>query len=199
MRPIFGPYDSRQFSSSANLVPNQCKRGRILEYRWTSSTRSRFAKGAHRFVADSYSTRRLIFRTTTVSINRQNSSPSAISGQHSPSEADRYEFLEEIARGSAAVDWRVRDRHLQRQSAIKYLIDSQDNREMRSRLRRDARICAKLVHPGIVPIHELSNFEDGRPFVCMKLIEGKAGCSDQRLTAELRTRFNQLRETIDNL
>ena len=93
--------------------------------------------------------------------------------QRSAVDTDRYEFLEEIARGGAAVVWRVRDRNLQRQSAIKYLMDSQNNREMRSRLRREARICAKLVHPGIVPIHELSNFEDGRPFVCMKLIEGK--------------------------
>jgi serine/threonine protein kinase len=88
-------------------------------------------------------------------------------------DTDRYEFIEEIARGGAAVVWRVRDRHLQRQSAIKYLMDSQDNRVMRSRLRREARICAKLVHPGVVPIHELSSFDDGRPFVCMKLIEGK--------------------------
>ncbi len=98
---------------------------------------------------------------------------SSSTGQRSMIDTDRYEFLEEIARGGAAVVWRVRDRNLQRQSAIKYLMDSQDNREMRSRLRREARICAKLVHPGIVPIHELSSFEDGRPFVCMKLIEGK--------------------------
>lgn len=98
---------------------------------------------------------------------------SSSTGERSTVDTDRYEFLEEIARGGAAVVWRVRDRNLQRQSAIKYLMDSQDNREMRSRLRREARICAKLVHPGIVPIHELSNFEDGRPFVCMKLIEGK--------------------------
>jgi serine/threonine protein kinase len=98
---------------------------------------------------------------------------SSSTGQRSLVDTDRYEFLEEIARGGAAVVWRVRDRNLQRQSAIKYLMHSQDNREMRSRLRREARICAKLVHPGIVPIHELSSFEDGRPFVCMKLIEGK--------------------------
>ena len=91
----------------------------------------------------------------------------------SPAEAERYDFVEEIARGGAAVIWRVNDRHLHRQFAVKYLMDSHDNREMRTRLRREARICAKLIHPGIVPIHELSSFADGRPFVCMKLIEGK--------------------------
>ncbi len=34
-------------------------------------------------------------------------------------------------------------------------------------------MCAQLAHPGVVPIHELSSFEDGRPFVTMKLVEGK--------------------------
>lgn len=91
----------------------------------------------------------------------------------SPVVDDRYEFIEEIARGGAAVVWRVRDRHLGRETAVKYLRDSQDNREMRTRLEREARLCARLVHPGIVPIHELSSFADGRPFVSMKLVEGK--------------------------
>ncbi len=85
----------------------------------------------------------------------------------------RYEFVEEIARGGAAVVWRVRDRHLQRETAVKYLLDSNDNHDMRGRLEREARLCARLVHPGIVPIHELSQFADKRPFVSMKLVEGK--------------------------
>jgi serine/threonine protein kinase len=89
------------------------------------------------------------------------------------SSSDRYDFQEEIARGGTGVIWRVWDRHLRRPSAIKYLLDSSDNREMRARLRREARICARLTHPGIVPIHELGSFADGRPFVCMKLIDGK--------------------------
>ncbi|MDX1930218.1 MAG: protein kinase [Pirellulaceae bacterium] len=90
-----------------------------------------------------------------------------------PIEDERYEFIEEIARGGAAVVWRVRDRHLGRETAVKFLLDSQDNREMRTRLEREARLCARLVHPGIVPIHELSSFADQRPFVSMKLVEGK--------------------------
>ncbi len=88
-------------------------------------------------------------------------------------EDDRYQFLEEIARGGAAVVCRVRDNHLQREIAIKFLLDSHDNRDMRCRLEREARLCARLVHPGIVPIHELTCFADQRPFVIMKLIRGK--------------------------
>ncbi len=98
------------------------------------------------------------------------------SGRKQPSstpEDERYDFIEEIARGGAAVVWRVHDRHLGRETAVKYLLDSQDNSEMRARLEREARLCARLVHPGIVPIHELSSFSDQRPFVSMKLVEGK--------------------------
>ncbi len=86
---------------------------------------------------------------------------------------DRYELINEIARGGTAVVWRVYDRHLRRQTAIKCLLDSQDNEQMRSRLEREARLSGRLTHPGIVPIHELSSFADGRPFVCMKLVEGQ--------------------------
>lgn len=91
----------------------------------------------------------------------------------SPMSDDRYELREEIARGGSAVVWRVWDKHLQRETAVKCLLDSQDNEAMRARLEREARLCARLVHPGIVPIHELSKFADGKPFVSMKLVEGK--------------------------
>jgi serine/threonine protein kinase len=89
-----------------------------------------------------------------------------------PIEDPRYQFLEEIARGGAAAVWRVRDNHLQRETAIKFLLDSRDNRDMRARWEREARLCARLVHPGIVPIHELSSFSDQRPFVSMKVVNG---------------------------
>ncbi len=85
---------------------------------------------------------------------------------------ERYDLREEIARGGSSIVWRAWDRHLQRETAIKCLLSSQDNKWMRGRLEREARLCGRLLHPGIVPIHELSHFPDGRPFVSMKLIEG---------------------------
>ena len=88
-------------------------------------------------------------------------------------EDGRYEFVNEIARGGAGAVWRVFDHRLDRYSAIKILLDSQDNAEMRGRLEQEARISARLQHPGIVPVHELGQLGDGRPFVSMKLIEGK--------------------------
>ncbi len=85
----------------------------------------------------------------------------------------RYEFLSEVARGGSSKVWRVFDNHLQRHSAIKLLLDFQDSSEMRARIEQEARICARLQHPGIVPIYELGHFENGSPFVAMKLIEGQ--------------------------
>jgi serine/threonine protein kinase len=88
-------------------------------------------------------------------------------------ETERYQFMHEIARGGAGAVWRVFDRHLQRETAAKFLLEKQDNAEMRRRLELEARLCGRLRHPGIVPIHELSHFADGRPFITMKLIEGE--------------------------
>lgn len=89
-----------------------------------------------------------------------------------PNGGQHYEFIEEVARGGSSAIWRVYDRHLGRECAIKFLLDSKDNQAMRLRLEKEARLIAKLTHPGIVPIYELASFADGRPFVCMKLVEG---------------------------
>src|SRR5262249_39924653 len=36
-----------------------------------------------------------------------------------------------------------------------------------------ARVTARLQHPGIPPIHEMGILADGRPFLAMKLIQGR--------------------------
>src|SRR5438876_528792 len=38
---------------------------------------------------------------------------------------------------------------------------------------REARILARLEHPGIVPIHDVGVLPDGRPYYTMKLVEGR--------------------------
>lgn len=106
-------------------------------------------------------------------------------------EDGRYQFINEIARGGAGAVWRVFDHRLDRYSAIKILLDSQDNAEMRGRLEQEARISARLQHPGIVPVHELGQLGDGRPFVSMKLIEGKT-LSEILATSKPKTHNNLL-------
>jgi serine/threonine protein kinase len=86
----------------------------------------------------------------------------------------RYELGEEIARGGMGVIYRARDKQLNRDLAIKVLrAEHQDNSELLCRFIEEAQIGAQLQHPGIVPVHELGRLPDGRPFLAMKLVQGR--------------------------
>src|SRR5262249_61798260 len=37
----------------------------------------------------------------------------------------------------------------------------------------EARLAGQLQHPGVVPVYDLGQLDDGRPFFAMKLIEGR--------------------------
>lgn len=73
--------------------------------------------------------------------------------------------------GMGRVD-RVHDRHLGRDVARKTL--SRLAPAMARRLLQEARLCARLDHPGIVPIFDLSTEADGTPWYTMRLIRGEA-------------------------
>jgi serine/threonine protein kinase len=45
--------------------------------------------------------------------------------------------------------------------------------ELASRLMREARVLARLEHPGIVPVHDVGTLVDGRVFYTMKFVEGQ--------------------------
>ena len=45
--------------------------------------------------------------------------------------------------------------------------------ELEKRLVREARVLARLEHPGIVPVHDVGKLSDGRVFYAMKFVEGK--------------------------
>ena len=67
-----------------------------------------------------------------------------------------------------------RDADLGRDLAIKVLLDShREKPEIIERFVEEAQIGGQLQHPGIVPIYELGQFSDERPFFSMKLIKGK--------------------------
>ncbi|KAA1262030.1 Serine/threonine-protein kinase PknD [Rubripirellula obstinata] len=87
---------------------------------------------------------------------------------------DRYDFIEEIDRGGSGAVWRVYDRQLHRESAIKFLHDRNPHATAIARLEREARLCGRLQHPGIVPVYDLGRFQDGRPMIAMKLIKGSS-------------------------
>src|SRR5437667_10185009 len=84
-----------------------------------------------------------------------------------------YDILDEIARGGMGVIYRARQRHSRRIVAVKRVLSYQaDSHETLERFRREAEAVASLDHPNILPIHEVSESEDGLPFFSMKFATG---------------------------
>lgn len=90
-----------------------------------------------------------------------------------------------LASGGMALVFRVRDRLLQRELAMKVLRSepssgatplpgsARDSQRVR-RFLVEARLTAKLDHPGIVPVHELGVDAHGTPFFTMRLVRGSS-------------------------
>jgi serine/threonine protein kinase len=75
----------------------------------------------------------------------------------------RYELGEEIGRGGLGIVYAARDTQLDRRVALKV---------MDAAWAGEARLIARLEHPGIVPVYETGTLPDGRVFYAMKLVAG---------------------------
>lgn len=84
---------------------------------------------------------------------------------------ERYELRREHGRGGLGRVLEVYDRDLDRIVAVKELL-APSNKTL-ARFVREARITAKLEHPGIVPVHDAGLWPDGMPFYAMKLVSGR--------------------------
>lgn len=83
-----------------------------------------------------------------------------------------YELLGEIGRGGMGVVYLGLDTRLGRRVALKVLGIIDADGQTAGRMSDEARILARLEHPGIVPIHDLGTLPDGRTFYAMKFVEG---------------------------
>jgi serine/threonine protein kinase/WD40 repeat protein len=98
---------------------------------------------------------------------------------------DRYEIVEQLGRGAIGRVYLGVDRLLDRQVAIKELVAG--DASAAERFVREAKITARLQHPGVAPIHDLGRTPDGTAFYAMKLVEGRtlqAVIDDQKTTRE---------------
>lgn len=86
--------------------------------------------------------------------------------------SDRYEVIEEIGRGGMGTVYSAFDTALGREVAIK-IGNALPSTELQARLTREARVIARLEHPGIVPVHDFGVLADGRPFYVMKRLQGQ--------------------------
>lgn len=78
---------------------------------------------------------------------------------------------EEIARGAYGIVHRAADLHLRRDVALKTLRHRDDDPAAVERFEREARIAARLDHPGIVRVFG-AGVDDGRPWIAFELVEG---------------------------
>jgi serine/threonine protein kinase len=83
----------------------------------------------------------------------------------------RYRLLSRIGRGGMGAVYAAEDEALGREVALK-VVASPDS-DAASRMLHEARIVARLEHPGIVPVHDAGILPDGRVFYAMKLVRGK--------------------------
>ena len=86
----------------------------------------------------------------------------------------RLQLLHEIARGGMGAVLKGRDADLGRDLAVKVLLDRhRDHPDMVRRFVEEAQIGGQLQHPGVVPVYELGQFADYRPYFAMKLVKGR--------------------------
>ncbi len=92
-----------------------------------------------------------------------------------------YEIVETLGRGGMGTVYRAIDHRLDREVALKVVQISHGADIDADRLLREARVLARLEHPGIVPVHDAGLLPDGRAFYAMKRVRG------QRLDEHART------------
>ncbi|MFF1476937.1 serine/threonine-protein kinase [Streptomyces sp. NPDC058301] len=90
--------------------------------------------------------------------------------------AGRYLLVEQLGRGGMGVVWRAVDEVLGREVAVKELRTYTDASapelgDLRLRMQREARAAARVRHPGVVAVHDVTEHE-GRPVIVMELVEG---------------------------
>jgi serine/threonine-protein kinase len=84
----------------------------------------------------------------------------------------RYELITELGAGPMGAVYRAHDTTLDRQVALKVLTaNAANDSELVQRFYREAKICARLRHPNLVPVYDIGQ-ENGSPYIVMELIDG---------------------------
>jgi serine/threonine protein kinase len=84
-----------------------------------------------------------------------------------------YRMLDRLGRGGMGSVYLVEDARLKRRVAMKVLDAADRSGDLEARLLCEARVLAKLEHPGIVPVHDVGTLADGRIFYTMKFVQGR--------------------------
>ena len=112
----------------------------------------------------------------------------------------KYGLLEELGRGGMGTIYLAEDRVLGRRVALKVVSTGAADPGAAARMLREARVIARLEHPGIVPVHDAGTLPDGRMFYAMKRVDGRrldevAGANGATLPGRLRI-FQKICEAV---
>ena len=112
----------------------------------------------------------------TVSLRPESTTgaPAEVATARTDGASGRYMILGEIDRGGMGAVLHGRDTDLNRDLAVKVLLDRYRNDpDVLRRFFEEAQIGGQLQHPGIVPVYDLGMLPDKRPFFAMKLVKGR--------------------------
>jgi tRNA A-37 threonylcarbamoyl transferase component Bud32 len=85
----------------------------------------------------------------------------------------KYELLEELGHGGMATVYRARDRRLGREVAVKIIHPHlRDSREVVTRFIAEAKAVAKLRHPNIVDVYDVSEPDEDDQYLVVGLVRG---------------------------
>ncbi|MBX3233402.1 MAG: serine/threonine protein kinase [Labilithrix sp.] len=85
----------------------------------------------------------------------------------------KYDVLEELGHGGMATVYRARDTRLGRDVAIKVLHPHlRESTEIAHRFGVEAKAVAKLRHPNIVEVYDVSSADEGEQFLVVELVRG---------------------------
>src|SRR5664280_1354818 len=86
---------------------------------------------------------------------------------------EKYELQQVLGHGGMATVYRARDRRLGRNVAVKIIHRHlRDDHEIATRFVREARAVAKLHHPNIVEVFDVSEPEEIERYLVVELVEG---------------------------
>ncbi len=113
----------------------------------------------------------------------------------------KYELREVLGRGGMGVVYRAFDPLMDRQVAIKVILEkSLETQETKARFIREARTAGKLSHDNITVIHDYGEFE-GKTFIVMEYLDGKdlRSIIDTKEPLTLRDKLSYARQVCRGL
>src|SRR6185312_7966102 len=85
----------------------------------------------------------------------------------------KYDVIEEIGHGGMATVYRARDTRLAREVAVKVIHPHlRESAEVAHRFVVEAQAVAKLRHPNIVEVFDVSSAEDAEKYLVVELVRG---------------------------